>query len=356
MKNQFKLSSLASFIDFKELGLTGDEEITRKTMLMSPMTSSEMTIKPDEERTLVAEVTNTGMDHDNEVIYTQGIDLSIFTKIPTIYWNHNYSVPPIGKGVELAPSMNKMLMKIKIADTEFAQEIWKLLQGGYLKACSIGFITKSKLVKGTKEFGDFVKEKNLSVSDKVQSIVKECILIENSIVGMPCNSDALVTAISSKSLKVSDEVMKELNLKDTDKVIELKELIKSIIEEYNKPKCDCPNCKDPACDGKCLKVAVVVKAACTCVGCDMTDCSCTGDTCDDPDCECNGDCSCGSANMPKDKAPVALEKAIVIEPPVVPVVPVIVMEQPKVFKVIRNGRNMEKDIKDRLDLLKGKVI
>jgi len=384
-KNNFKVSSLSSFINLKELGLTGEEEITRKTMLMkSNVSDTGMVINPDEEKTIIAEVTNTGMDFDNEVIYTQGIDLSVFSKIPTIYWNHNYSTPPVGKGLEISSSVDKMHMKIKIADTTFAQEIWKLLQGGFLKSCSIGFITKSKLIKGTKEFTDFVKEKSLSISDKVQTIVKECILIENSIVGMPCNSDALVTAISSKSLKVSDEVMKELNLKGIelpiDNLVQFKNILKEALREIIKDKdimsevvekvdevvedevmMICPECKYeamgklgmkcPECD-----VEMIVKAeeeeeedteepvtkaeeveevmmVCTECGYEVMG-SQLGMVC--PECEKSGR---DGELKPKDP-----EKTVEPE------------AEPKMFKVIRSGWNKDKEIKDAIDILKGRVV
>jgi hypothetical protein len=107
-------------------------------------------------------------------------------------------------------------MKMEIAQTDMAEECWQLLKGGFLRACSVGFIARKYVVKGTKEFAEFVKEKGLSVGDKCERIITEATLLENSLCAIPCNPSALITAISAKSINLSPKTIKELEL---DKII-----------------------------------------------------------------------------------------------------------------------------------------
>jgi phage head maturation protease len=357
LKTNFKSSSLAPYINLKELGLTGNEDIERKTLLI---TGSGLSIGEDAEKTIIAEVTNTNMDHDREVVYTKGIDLSVFTKMPSICWNHDYNIPAIGKAIEMSTEPDRMLMKIKIANTTFANDIWDLIKGSYIKSCSIGFITKSKLIKGTKEFGDFIKEKGLKINDKVQSIVKECILVENSICNLPCNSDALVLAVSSKSIKISDETLNAFNIHEN----KYKALIKDIVKElYTEIKKD---------DEEDIDVT------------DMGELGANDDKIDD---EVEDKIVVIDKIEVKDANTVVLEakdvkevkaievvevKADVVVEPVEPVEPIKVVEpviEPKVIveevkapiapisiKILRYGWDKEKDVKEARDLLKGKIL
>ena len=204
MKNKFKLESLKQFIDLTDI----DEkaEVIRKQF------TSSINIKDGEARTFIASVTTTDLDHEGDIIIPEGINLSVFNKNPVIQWAHNYSLPPIGKAKEILIEKDCILMKIEMAETALASECWELIRGGYLKACSIGFIIKKAIIRGSKEFDSYITEKSMKISKDCNRIITEYTLLENSLCPVPCNPLALIQAVSSKSLTLSDKTITELEL------------------------------------------------------------------------------------------------------------------------------------------------
>ena len=208
MKDKFKADSLKQFIDLGEIDK--DSEVNRKQFLMT------LTVGDEETRTITASVTTTQVDHDGDIVNPMGMDLNVFMKNPVIMWSHNYSIPPVGKAKEISVNKDGIEMKMEIAQTDMAEECWQLLKGGFLRACSVGFIARKWAIKGTKEFTEFVKEKGLSVGDTCERIITEAVLLENSLCAIPCNPSALVTAVSTKAIHLSAKTIKELEL---DKIV-----------------------------------------------------------------------------------------------------------------------------------------
>jgi hypothetical protein len=68
------------------------------------------------------------------------------------------------------------------------------------------------MVKGQKEFGDFVTKSGLQVKDNCKRIISEFTLVENSLCSIPSNENALIEAISTKSIKLDEKLSKELGL------------------------------------------------------------------------------------------------------------------------------------------------
>ena len=208
MKQNFIVSSLKQFIDVS--GIDQTQEVQRKQYNMG------LEIGSDEERTIIATVTTQDCDHDGDVIIGKNMDLSVFMKNPAVMWSHSYNQPPIGKCLEMSVTDTGIAMKMEIARTDMAEECWQLLKGKFLRGCSIGFIATKYIIKGTEEFKSYVKENALKISDKCERIITNAILLENSLCSLGCNSYALVTAISAKSINLSAKTIKELEL---DKVI-----------------------------------------------------------------------------------------------------------------------------------------
>ena len=191
MKKQIILSSLKNYFDCE--GLDPNSVVERKTLIPT------LTISPEEESTCVANISTQDVDADGDLVYANGVRLERYVKNPVICWSHDYSKPPIGKMTEMKVGDHHVEGKIKFAPTEVGQEMFKLVKGGFLKTCSIGFITHKALVRGTKEYKDFCVAKGIQVSDACKRIISDWTMIENSMVCIPSNQDALVHAVSAKS-------------------------------------------------------------------------------------------------------------------------------------------------------------
>jgi len=96
------------------------------------------------------------------------------------------------------------------------------VRGGYLKTCSVGFIIKQAVMRGTSEFKKLAAQ--LGLGEDCKRIITQWELIENSIVNLPSNQDALILAVSTKSINIDDALIKSLG-------IEIKEAPK--VEEVN---------------------------------------------------------------------------------------------------------------------------
>ena len=234
MKESVKLSSLKPFMNTD--GLDQESEVLRKRF------SSKMTIAPDEERVAISVISCTTEDADQDVILPTGADLKRYQSNPVVLFGHNYSSKPIAKIVALSVTEDAITAKMQFADTQEALECWSLVKGGYLSACSIGFIIKEAYHAGTDEFKQFIRERKLKIKDTVRRIISKFELLENSLVPIPSNPDALVQAVSSKSINLSEKMLKELDLpkvivKEEPKVEEVKVTeVAKVAEVKDKPK------------------------------------------------------------------------------------------------------------------------
>ena len=124
------------------------------------------------------------MDRDGEVIDATGWDLKNFKKNPVIMYAHDYRSLPIGKAsrVWVHNGVLKNTIEFPPEGTyEFADIVEKLVDTGYLKTESVGFIPKKW------EDGDGEKAPRRTYTKQE--------LLEISIVPIPSNPDALRNAV-----------------------------------------------------------------------------------------------------------------------------------------------------------------
>jgi HK97 family phage prohead protease len=147
----------------------------------------------EKERSLTALVSTATKDRMGEVLIPGGADLKNYNKNPVVLWAHDYSRPPIGKSMWTKRTQEGVLAKVKFASTPFADEIYQLYKGGFMKAFSVGFLPKEW------EDGDGEKKPKRTFS--------KWEMIEFSAVPVPANPDALGLALKS-GIQLSDEVKK----------------------------------------------------------------------------------------------------------------------------------------------------
>lgn len=161
----------------------------------------------EEERTVVAIISTGSIDRDSEVLSPKGVEVENFLKNPVVPWSHQTFDPPIGKALWLKKGTKRIMAKIKFATTERAEEVWQLFKGGFLHAFSVGF----RPLEGHRPTPEDIK-KNPDLAD-ARFIFDKWELLEFSPVTVPANAEALATAIKSKNISISDDLLEELKIK-----------------------------------------------------------------------------------------------------------------------------------------------
>lgn len=160
-----------------------------------------------EVRPRVLQFTGSTEDEDRrgDVITASGWRLKDYKKNPVFLWAHQYDTPPVGKAVNVWIDNDRLKFHIQFAERdeyEFADTIYKLYKGGYLRATSVGFMpieTEPLEIKDDEDGG--------CCSHQATRYLKQD-LLELSACPVPANPNALAEAMT-KGL-VTDEVIQEI--------------------------------------------------------------------------------------------------------------------------------------------------
>jgi HK97 family phage prohead protease len=129
------------------------------------------------------------MDRDGESIEVSGWDLKNFKKNPVIMFAHDYRTLPIGKATKIGVKDGKLVDVVEFPPEgtyEFADTVARLVDAGYLKTQSVGFIPKTWT---DADFEDDAK------GQKPRRTYTKQELLEISIVPVPSNPNALMNAV-----------------------------------------------------------------------------------------------------------------------------------------------------------------
>jgi HK97 family phage prohead protease len=124
------------------------------------------------------------VDHAGDSIDPKGWDLGVFNKNPVALFSHNAAEPPIGRARNVIVQGNKLAGDIEFASPEiypFADLVFRLVNGGFLKAVSVGFMPLKWAFSGD-------KDRPGGIDFKSQR------LLEVSICALPANPSALIEA------------------------------------------------------------------------------------------------------------------------------------------------------------------
>ncbi|WP_020469305.1 hypothetical protein [Zavarzinella formosa] len=165
------------------------------------------------ERADISLVSVESLDRQNEVVIAKGIQLDFFRENPVVTLAHKYDELPVGKCKWI-----KQVQKGLLAKTQYAQRpsdwegpwlpdaIFSMTQEGILRGKSIGFLP-------TKMRGPTKEEISLQPTWKdCNCVIEQCVLFEYSVAPVPCNQDALVTAVS-KGFSLDPGIAEKLGLK-----------------------------------------------------------------------------------------------------------------------------------------------
>lgn len=159
---------------------------------------AEIRTNDDDECTITAVISDASVDRMGDVIDQSGWILDNYKKNPVVLWCHDYSIPPIGKAIDMRVVNGKLKATTKFASTELAREVWNLYRGGFLSSFSVGFKPRSyKPIKD--EDGNVTGFKFLEQE-----------LLEYSAVSVPANPNANVTMRSMVERGILRDVAKYL--------------------------------------------------------------------------------------------------------------------------------------------------
>jgi len=156
------------------------------------------------------------LDRDREVVVSDGIDLTAFKQNPVLLYNHKWADPPIGSNPEVWTDDKGLFAKQSYASTPFAQDIYTLVREKHLRTFSIGFVSVQRAYKGDNGFQDAMervaqKYPNAPGLDRAEVLTMKSILLENSVVNIPCNTGAEVLQVG-KALNLSARTIEELGI------------------------------------------------------------------------------------------------------------------------------------------------
>ena len=155
----------------------------------------------EDQKSLRAVFSTGDVDRHGEVVDQKSWLLDDFLKNPVVLFGHDHSQPPVGKIMGLGYNSDGNLEgEVKFAALEypFANVIWNLYKGGFMKAFSVGFSAGK-----------------VDIVDN-QVILRENTLYEISTVAVPANAMALakakgmdVSALEAKMIEQTDKAKDE---------------------------------------------------------------------------------------------------------------------------------------------------
>ncbi len=227
MKEKIKITEkYLQEIGFEDFNLNEIENPVIKRLALK----NEITIDENEERTVVGIISTPDIDSDDEIVLPEAIKLNRYRKNPIVLWNHNMD-QPIARATEMKFTEDGITTKTVFGSTQFAQDIFTLMKEGIVRTFSIGFLPIKYFRNGSEEFkteaqkliarwpNKFTKK----MLENVKAIIAQAELFEYSVVSVPANSEAYVTAISSKHLKLDKETYSAFGINEPETVEEVVE-------------------------------------------------------------------------------------------------------------------------------------
>jgi HK97 family phage prohead protease len=131
-------------------------------------------------------VISTGdVDRDNDTIDPNGWDLNAYKQNPVVLFGHNSRDLPVGKAISVGVEQGQLVAVCEFATHEFAETVFQLYRGGFMRATSVGFRPTSYVINEERRGIDFKQQE----------------LLEFSCVPVPANPMALVAAAAALDLE-----------------------------------------------------------------------------------------------------------------------------------------------------------
>lgn len=149
--------------------------------------SFETEIKAGDGRRMTFTISTASVDRMGDTIAVDGWKTDAYVKNPVVLWGHDASSLPVAKAVKVWKDGNSLKAEAEFTPlgmARFNDTVYDMLKGGFLNATSVGFqpLKYAFTDDPQRRFGiDFIEQE----------------LLEFSIVSIPANSEALVSARSA---------------------------------------------------------------------------------------------------------------------------------------------------------------
>ena len=206
MKNMIRADSLIPFLNEKnktDIKYNKESIIERKEVFINKVESVN-----EEDGTILCVITTSDVDRAGDIVLATGCDTTEFSKIPSVFVNHNYADLPCASCLELIHKDNLIMAKIKfVLSVPSVKEIWERVKAGVMRGVSIGFEAKEVIMRGTKAFEEISKSLNLNKNeiDKLRRVITKWDLFEFSICSIPCNPNCVTKAVEEVKVEVKEE-------------------------------------------------------------------------------------------------------------------------------------------------------
>lgn len=132
-------------------------------------------------RDIAVVISTAAQDRDDDIIAVDGWEIDSYLKNPVVLYGHDYRGLPIAQALEIGVTDGKLvaLDRFTPADVNpFGYTVYRLVEGGFLRAASVGFRPIKYLWNDDHKGYDFAEQE----------------LLEHSFVPVPSNPEALVAA------------------------------------------------------------------------------------------------------------------------------------------------------------------
>ena len=158
-------------------------KLEEDTLIVCSMGTTLEMGEDEEAREIDFTISSESEDSYRDIVKADGWDLERYLKNPVVLWAHMSRELPVGNAsnVRADGASLKATAKFATRDTyEFADDVFKMLKAGFLKATSVGFIPQEWSWDEQRGGYNFIKSE----------------LFEFSVVPVPANPDALMNSIS----------------------------------------------------------------------------------------------------------------------------------------------------------------
>lgn len=163
------------------------------------------TVEVDErERTVTSIITTDRVDSDKEIVVPKGLDLKRHNKNPVVFFMHDAKVV-VGKSLwkKLISNDREMLSKTQFAELDFADEVYQLVKGDFIRGWSVGMDPATAQVRDVTE-KDCRRRPDWTGA---RSMVVKAELLEYSVATIPANPDALNRAHDEGLIKFTKQYL-----------------------------------------------------------------------------------------------------------------------------------------------------
>lgn len=159
------------------------------------------------ERTMDGVISTEGVDRDREVVLAKGLNFTDYRKNPVVLYMHDpfkvIGLCDSGPTLRRRNKITEVVATTKFAETTFAEEVFALVDGKFVRGISIG-MDPNTMKRSVPSPGEIRKKEHWL---NVLAVVRSADILEYSFCSIPSNADALTTAVGKGLIKETERYL-----------------------------------------------------------------------------------------------------------------------------------------------------